>query len=440
MESKVLIDENKMKNRWSLCVKNFRNIENAEIEVSPFMIFIGDNNSGKSYLMSLMWGIVNKGYELFFTKEVYQCESYIVLKRWYDENLDDDSLVINNEARKLLIDWFNHILELRKDSLIKSIFYKEISIDKVSIKLIDSGDVEINLNTIKNEVTGKFFILNKDKLNDYQEDIGKLCYFVLFSEYKRTAFNQEEPLFLPASRTGFMLTYKTLINESLKSSYGNDNIQRSKFTAPIINFLNKFVDLNVEVNGKYFDIVKFIEKELLKGKIVEDDSPVKNIYYKPENLNENLPLYLTSSLVTEVAPLVLFLSDVNSDFKTLIIEEPEAHLHLKAQIVMARVVTRLINLGLNVWITTHSDTFMQKINNLMKLNVHENKEKLLKQLNLEREDCLDITKVRVYEFDINENITTVTAIKNSETGFPLPTFNNVISKLMDEVMILEDEE
>jgi predicted ATPase len=180
--------------------------------------------------------------------------------------------------------------------------------------------------------------------------------------------------------------------------------------------------------------------ELLKGNIVKDESPVKNIYYKPNNLNDNLPLYLTSSLVTEVAPLVLFLSDVNSNFKTLIIEEPEAHLHLKAQIAMARVVVRLINSGLNVWITTHSDTFMQQINNLMKVNVHKNKEEILRQLDLEEEDCLDISKVKIYEFNTNIDKTTVTSIKNSETGFPLPTFNNIINKLMDEVMILEDDE
>ena len=36
-------------------------IKSAEIEVSPLTLFVGDNNSGKSYLMALLWGIQNLG-------------------------------------------------------------------------------------------------------------------------------------------------------------------------------------------------------------------------------------------------------------------------------------------------------------------------------------------------------------------------------------------
>jgi predicted ATPase len=429
-----------VKNRWSLCVKNFGKIESAEIEVSPLMIFIGDNNSGKSYLMSLLWGIINKSYTLLKDEECFNTDSYLKCEKWLETVKTDEQIIINHQVKLMLVDWVNEIFTIKKDSLIKSIYNKDINIEEIKIALIEGEDFQVNIDKI--HVT--IFIDELGKINDkkYKRrmDLSNLCYYLLFDSFKQVSNSVEEPLFLPASRTGFMLTYKTLINESLKSSFGNDNIQKSRFTEPIINFLRKFVNLDLGINNEYFKIVRFIEMELLKGNIVKDESPVKNIYYKPNNLNDNLPLYLTSSLVTEVAPLVLFLSDVNSNFKTLIIEEPEAHLHLKAQIAMARVVVRLINSGLNVWITTHSDTFMQQINNLMKVNVHKNKEEILRQLDLEEEDCLDISKVKIYEFNTNIDKTTVTSIKNSETGFPLPTFNNIINKLMDEVMILEDDE
>ena len=48
---------------WKLKVSGYGKIEHAEIEVAPLTLFVGDNNSGKSYLMSLLWGIQNFGME-----------------------------------------------------------------------------------------------------------------------------------------------------------------------------------------------------------------------------------------------------------------------------------------------------------------------------------------------------------------------------------------
>ena len=40
---------------YKLIVENYGKIERAEIEVTPLTLFVGDNNSGKSYLLSLIW-------------------------------------------------------------------------------------------------------------------------------------------------------------------------------------------------------------------------------------------------------------------------------------------------------------------------------------------------------------------------------------------------
>src|SRR5580700_2291352 len=44
--------------RWKLLVEGLGKIERAEVDVRPLMLFVGDNNSGKSYLASLLWGLV----------------------------------------------------------------------------------------------------------------------------------------------------------------------------------------------------------------------------------------------------------------------------------------------------------------------------------------------------------------------------------------------
>lgn len=45
-----------MNERWTLNVEDFGKIEKASVRIAPLICFVGDNNSGKSYLLSLLWG------------------------------------------------------------------------------------------------------------------------------------------------------------------------------------------------------------------------------------------------------------------------------------------------------------------------------------------------------------------------------------------------
>lgn len=54
-----------MDKQWTFHVENFGKIAEADVSISPLICFVGDNNSGKSYLMSLLWGIINTGQRYF---------------------------------------------------------------------------------------------------------------------------------------------------------------------------------------------------------------------------------------------------------------------------------------------------------------------------------------------------------------------------------------
>ena len=43
---------------FSVSLTDFGRIESAKIDVSKFMVFVGENNTGKSYVLQLMWGII----------------------------------------------------------------------------------------------------------------------------------------------------------------------------------------------------------------------------------------------------------------------------------------------------------------------------------------------------------------------------------------------
>lgn len=62
-----------MNQEWSLHVERIGKIQEADIHIAPLLFFIGDNNSGKSYMMTILWGL------LFLGKNYFLKENQIVV-------------------------------------------------------------------------------------------------------------------------------------------------------------------------------------------------------------------------------------------------------------------------------------------------------------------------------------------------------------------------
>ncbi|MCP4349507.1 MAG: ATP-binding protein [Desulfobacterales bacterium] len=246
------------------------------------------------------------------------------------------------------------------------------------------------------------------------------------------------PVYLPASRTGFMLSYKSLI-ASLMEGWGLDKKVKSDFTRPIIDFLKTLlVDINREDfhAERYRDIAYSLEKEILEGRIEQASDPGVGFYYQPELTKKSLPFHLTSSLVSELAPLIISLKGMV--FNTLIFEEPESHLHLNAQRILAKYLVKLVNNGMPVWITTHSDIFFQQINNLIASN--EQRINKLGELSYKDDEMIKPGDIEAYQFNINkEGMTEVVPLEKTEDGFIVPTFNQTVMELSKETVNLETE-
>ena len=80
---------------------------------------------------------------------------------------------------------------------------------------------------------------------------------------------------------------------------------------------------------------------------------------------KHLPLVGASSMVAELAPLALFLRYWIRPGDTLILEEPEAHLHPAAQMRLAEEMAAWVKAGIRVIITTHSEWILEKISNMV---------------------------------------------------------------------------
>ena len=442
-----------MNKEWTLYVKKFAKIESASIRISPLMCFVGDNNSGKSYLMCLMWGILTMGKEIFpkapSGSGVYKrCES------WLEENLNRN-IVLTDEMTENYISWFNEMLNARKKGLLKKLFNYEGEAEKIEIK---NYKRKFGLE-IRWERTAERYSATETYIKFPQYDVctreelfrmnAYICWNLLMEGIAAPLYTpmikgrrMGEPVYLPASRTGFMLTYPQMIENSLQISYGSAAQENSSMlTLPYVDFLQlltKF-DANGKPGKKKREIVSYIENHMMKGNLTIKKEMIPLIRYCPDDIQKEIPLYVASSIITELSPiLLLFQSDIN--FKTLIIEEPEAHLHPELQQKMSRLIINLVNMGIPVWITTHSETILQHMNNMLKLKNHENVSELMAEYGYGKNDLLDGRDVSMYQFVPCENgKTRLEALERTQYGFVVPTLNDALEKILREVYAFQED-
>ena len=71
-------------------------------------------------------------------------------------------------------------------------------------------------------------------------------------------------------------------------------------------------------------------------------------------------------MVSELAPVVFYLRHLVDRDDTLIIEEPESHLHPAMQVEFTRQLAGLVRAGIRVIVTTHSEWLLQELANIVR--------------------------------------------------------------------------
>lgn len=454
-------------NHMILHVKGLGKISKADIEMAPLMFFIGDNNSGKSYLMTLIYGLMTAPYWEFlrFEEEPEYKVCSTMLDSYFVEN-ELDMRKISTEDFVLLIKLLNGILKMHKDRIVSIAFNKQMYVKELSITM---PYVPISLGIFTHRETehtdtsynGDFAKVNIGyNEKRYSMTMGsplsfsnvtrgeekRLVLYELIKSLLAIGMGKEkvlEPLFLPVSRTGFMLTYKTLAGNSIEEKFNNMSVEKNLLTRPESDFLKKLIELRTERDGAangFQAISEFITSQITYGEVNLSDGTTSDILYFPKGQeNLELPLFLTSGVVTEMAPLLVFL---NNGYKLnhLMMEEPEMCMHPELQKKVAQLLVRLVYNKINVMVTTHSDIILQHINSMILLNRNEKKNILMNKYHYEESDMVNEDMVRVYQFKANpSNQSTIINIECGEFGFPLPTFSDTLNDMLREVQELMDE-
>ncbi|MCE2413962.1 AAA family ATPase [Candidatus Poribacteria bacterium] len=378
-----------------IAVKNFGPIAEANIDLRPLTVFVGPSNTGKTYFATLVYALhgVLAGFPRYpllnhalfsLPKAVFGSDSFDGVIETMDEVKKFNQLV---EKIKIINKQFK-FLELPQDirekvrSELKNllVFEEELKrcFDLKSIAKLprsDNGryhrmDVSLSVSeagqelwAVKMKNSGDSIIIN-DRVNENMvvnpvELIGPHAIRYLRRYY------------LPSSRSGIMQNHKIIASSSV-ALVSYPFMEGSSDIATLSGGLADFLRLLIlyeepdTPNDELFTIAKLLETGVLAGDIVTKSSPSghSEFLYRPQGMEENILVSQASSMVSELAPLVLFLRSGIKPGDTLIIEEPEAHLHPGAQADMAVILARLVRAGVKVIITTHSDWLLQEISNL----------------------------------------------------------------------------
>jgi hypothetical protein len=255
----------------------------------------------------------------------------------------------------------------------------------------------------------------------------------LFRSFFTTAY------YLPAARSGVLQAGKALASFILSRVplVGIEPLEIPTLAGALADFIGDVLRLEKRrADPRIFEVGSFLEEKACKGKVdigaTEAKFEYPEIYYELDG--SRLPLHRASSMVSEIAPIILFLKYVVQRGDVLIIEEPEAHLHPDSQRTLAMAMVRLVRLGVRLIITTHSDYLLHQISNFVQLAGAAEKRR---ELGYSKDDYLLPAEVGSYLFCFGKD-TGVSHIKElkvtEEDGIPEDEFVRIAEAIYDETL------
>jgi len=460
-------------------VHNLAKIKKASINVKNLTVFVGKNSTNKTYMAHIVYALnkildslgdrysrgkytssllidfVNENNEIL--AELKKIPTSIKKRESYIQTDEDDYDI--EYIREVTFDFTNYDIQQLNDKIYN--FIISYIVDELNVSFNTNKKVLENIIfTEFNQIELDLFEDKKIKINSYNEEsdifllLRELFENIASKFFKLKASGEE--FYFPASRTGFVLAFDEIVSGVLRDRFGGQPTA-TKLTEPTIDFISGFVDIK---SGKFGDelnffrlglglkkseladkekmqtLFKFIETRIIRGKIIEEkkDQNYTQFYLQPTSSKEKLDLHLTSSATVELLPLVIFLKHFSKiTDRLLVIEEPEAHLHPKAQIEMARLIVMLVNAGAKVLITTHSDYILNELSNCIKLSSTDKKSRkeYLKKYGLTEDTVISKEKVAAYLFKDVKNYTEVLDLAIDEYGISNDNFDDILDELLE---------
>ena len=417
------------------------------IEPKALTILCGANNTGKTYVLYVLNALMDSRFVAHFdfakshAKTLFQ-EKHFTAKT--DSLLGTGAL---KNAEKTIAIGLKAMLQrffVAENTLTESATFgieldsAEISsIPSVSLRVSWGGGAEdagvIHLTGISEDQATVSIAGKWDSLQQVEDALHRLLMQMYLPQRKGRDF------LLPAERSGISLFFRELnsrraallrhvTSQTLDTNELLKDIIVSRYPQPIqdyIEFLNSQPEIKRQ-ESDFADLAAWLQKEVLRAKYRVGRNG--DISIAPLRSGTEFGLHLGSSTVKTFFGLWSYLNHLARKGDWLMIDEPELNLHPHNQLAIAQLLAQLVNRGIHVVVSTHSDYMVRAWGNLIMLGNQdfEGRDALAHQYGLPSTQWLKTSQVSAYEFDAGgAQSMQVTA----ESGIRTDLFDASIQKL-----------
>ena len=447
-----------------LILENIGKIKKAEIDLDhQLTVFFGPNNTGKTYVSYCLYGLgnfspfmgargdldedIDKLIQIDF-QELYQ-------KGIVEVELEKTLFPIRGTLREKYAKEFRTLLpylfgNYEVDFSNSSIFLSWLESDNDFNDFVSQGSFKskelggaVKVSFYYNKEKKAFIIEldNEFDRNDVEFDvsINETLKELLLERIFDSRIN--DAIFIPAERIGVSVFGKDILRRRFeKSNLPYRKNELFSYSSIIETAILDQDSLNRIKHGKnkYSLIAEEIEKEILGGELTVNDSG--EILYNNVDV-KSLSIRNSASTIKSLSSLVFYLRYFVQYGETLFIDEPEINLHPDNQIKIARILAKISNLGINVYVSTHSDYIIREFNNLIMLGKGSPEtERLMNEYGYKKDEILDHNGVGAYLFKTDG---VVECVEVKETGLEMKgiddTINNQNKASNDIMWTLFDE-
>ncbi len=418
--------------RIKVKINKLGRVVDSIIEIAPLMVFSGESGMGKSYLAML----AHYFYDVLMISDKNSRLSHLFDNLHYDYK--EMAKSFHNEGEALTITKRDIETWMEKDA----INYLRFMFNSDEL----NGIIKITLpNTIPDNIVIKFKEEYTGLVNNEDVDIV-LSINNIGYRASHSAINDITP-------------YAALLAAYLTSClFGDINALQSTFNMPPSRgpILSEEVKAN---SGMYKDFItdinelgnvqanpKITSEPLLKQlfSIMEGEVKKENNRLMYHTNGVSMPISAAAASIREIAPLQMLASKLDVSKTAILIEEPEAHLHPSKQRMMADVVGCIRNAGSHVHLTTHSDYFLQRMNELIMFQKYvdshnpEEISQLKEKTGIKTSFGIKVDDLVSYIVLRQKDESSKAFLQDMSNGIPFASFRDAIKDSMHVRDILED--
>jgi len=372
-------------------VKNLGVLKQAEFTLGDLTILCGCNNTGKTYATYALFGFLSIWRRMFSIEisddKIDQLLADGVIHLDIQEYVKQSEQIIIKACQEYT-QQLPKIFATSTERFRKTEFQVELNIN--NIRLIDRFELTIgSTNTeifsiIKTEDSTKLIVtllVEKENIkipiDIVKRTIADALKDIIFSPLF------PRPFIASAERTGVAIFRKEL--NFARNRLLEEMTQTGKNINPMELLFKVYDDYALPIK-KNVDFIRQLETLVKKSSFIADNYPdilvdfaniiggeytiTQNdeLYYVPKGKRIKLSMDESSSAVRSLLDIGFYLQHEAQQGDLLMIDEPELNLHPENQRRVARILARLVNIGIKVFITTHSDYIVKELNTLIMLN------------------------------------------------------------------------